>query len=126
MSRETQDDNPIIRMFAWWNQAYRDSAFTTEGFARFFTEDAPFIVNGASRGVGPAAICAHFQAIRMATERVELVLPAREALASPNLAFVHYQVRARSGGQDGGEDCLAVAHLREGRMSSFEVIGRET
>jgi ketosteroid isomerase-like protein len=126
MSSDQQEGNPIVRMFAWWNEAYRDHAFTPEGFARFFTKDAPFMVNGGLRGAGPAEICAHFQAIRAATDRVELVLSVRESLASPSLAFVHYQVKAESAGKAEGEDCLAVAHLRDGLIASFEVIGRAT
>jgi ketosteroid isomerase-like protein len=126
MSGDPQDDNPVVRMFAWWNEAYRNRAFTPKGFAQFFTEDAPFIVNGGRRGAGPSEICAHFQVIRAATDRVELVLPVRDALASPSLAFVHYQVVAQSAGKMEGEDCVAVAQLRGGRISSFEVIGRAT
>lgn len=124
----TAGENPITRMFAWWNQAYLDSAFSPEGFAQFFTEDAPFVVDGGLRGTGPEGINAHFQRIRANTEAVALVTPVQATLANDNLAFVRYAATARTRGKDGimGEECLAVAHLRGGRIASFEVISRAT
>jgi ketosteroid isomerase-like protein len=119
-----QGRNLILAMFEWWNNAYCTGGFTADGFAQFFTDDAPFVVGGALRGTGPEEICVHFQAIAEATDAVELKLPVKASLASLELGFVHYEVKAERDGQMDAEECLAVAHFREGRISSFEVIGR--
>lgn len=117
-------NNIITRMFDWWNGAYRDDKFSPEGFAQFFTEDAPFIVDGGVRGTGPAEINAHFQRIRASTEAVELVTPVAATLASEELGFVRYRATFRNAEKAGVEECLAVARFSSGRIASFEVIGR--
>ncbi len=116
-------ENVVTRMFDWWNQAYRDSAFSPEGFAQFFTEDAPFVVDGGVRGTGPVEIDAHFQRIRANTEAVELTTPVKATLADEATAFVRYAATFRSVDKEGAEECMALALLRDGRIASFEVIG---
>lgn len=117
-------DNVITRFFAWWNQAYIDSAFTPAGFAQFFTDDAPFVVDGGLRGAGPEGICAHFQRIRANTEAVALVTPVQATLANETVGFVRYAATFRSADKEGAEECMALARLDGGRIASFEVIGR--
>ncbi|MDH7640030.1 nuclear transport factor 2 family protein [Sphingomonas oryzagri] len=117
-------ENVVTRMFDWWNQAYRDSAFSPEGFAQFFTDDAPFVVDGGVRGTGPVEIDAHFQRIRANTEAVELTTPVKATLADETTAFVRYAATFRSADKEGAEECMALARLRDGRIASFEVIGR--
>ena len=119
-------DNVITRMFTWWNQAYLDHGFNPTGFAQFFTDDAPFVVDGGVRGTGPAEISAHFQRIRAGTEAVELVMPVQATLSDGETAFVRYQTTFRSADKVGAEECLAVAQLRNGKIAAFEVIGRSS
>ncbi len=119
----TTDENVVIRMFQWWNGAYRDG-FTPEGFARFFTEDAPFVVDGGVRGIGPNEINAHFERIRANTKAVALVVPVDATLAGPDLAFVRYRATFAAEGREGAEECMGMARLQGGRIASFEVIGR--
>ena len=118
-------DTPITRFFSWWNQAYREHDFTPAGFARFFTADAPFIVDGAVRGTGPEAICAHFQRIRAKTDAVTLETPVRATLADDRLAFARYATTFEGAEGAGTEECLAVATISDGRLASFEVISRQ-
>jgi hypothetical protein len=117
-------DNVVVRMFEWWNRAYRDGCFTPSGFRRFFTEQAPFVVDGGVRGVGPDEISGHFERVLAATETVELVLPVEATLAAADLAFVRYRATAKVGGRDQAEECMAMARLRDNRITSFEVISR--
>jgi ketosteroid isomerase-like protein len=117
-------ENVITRMFDWWNQAYRESAFSPDGFAQFFTDDAPFVVDGGVRGTGPVEINAHFQRIRANTDAVELTTPVKATLADDTMAFVRYAATFRSADTSGAEECMALARLRDGRIASFEVIGR--
>lgn len=118
-------DNPITRFFSWWNQAYREHDFTPAGFARFFTDGAPFIVDGAVRGTGPEAICAHFQRIRAKTDAVTLETPVQATLADDRLAFARYAATFEGVEGAGAEECLAVATISDGRLASFEVISRQ-
>ena len=118
----TREENAITRMFAWWNKAYEDNAFTETGFAEFFTEDAPFVVNGNVRGTGPRQIAEHFQRIREKTDDVKLVTPVLATVADDTHGFVHYRSTFAAGDATGEEECLAVAELRDGKISSFKVI----
>ncbi len=115
-------DNPVTRMFLWWNKAYADHAFSPEGFARYFTEDAPFIVDGGMRGTGPAEINAHFQRIRANTDRVELHAVA--TLADEETCFIRYRTEFRAGDESGTEECVAFARLRDGRIAMIDIFQR--
>ena len=114
-------DNPITRLFRWWNQAYADHAFTPEGFAEHFTADAPFIVDGGVRGVGPVEIDAHFQRIRAMSNEAELSVPPKAMLADDALGFVRYETKVRVGDQRGVEQCVALARFEGDKIASIEV-----
>lgn len=117
-------DSPITRMFTWWNTAFTARAFTPEGFAGHFTDDAQFIVDGGVRGTGPAGIAAHFGRIRDKCEAVELVMPPIATLSDEAQGFVNYRCTFTADGQSGSEVCMAHARYRDGKIARFEVIGR--
>ncbi|KQM18239.1 nuclear transport factor 2 family protein [Novosphingobium sp. Leaf2] len=117
-------DNPIIRMFTWWNAAFRADDFTAQGFAQHFTDTAPFIVDGGVRGTGPAQIATHFAGIRAACTAVELVVPPLASLCDDAQGFVHYRCTYTADGKSGSEVCMAHARFENGRIARFEVIGR--
>ncbi|WP_179505055.1 MULTISPECIES: nuclear transport factor 2 family protein [unclassified Sphingomonas] len=119
----TSTQSPIARMFAWWNEAYHQDAFTPTGFAQHFTEDAPFLVDGGLRGTGPTEISAHFARIRQATDTVELQPPIA-LLSDETQGFVHYRCTFTADGLAGSEVCMAHARFRDGRIARFEVMGR--
>ncbi|MBT0670733.1 nuclear transport factor 2 family protein [Novosphingobium profundi] len=116
--------NPITRMFDWWNGAFEGEGFTPEGFAGHFTHDADFIVDGGVRGTGPEGISAHFERIRAKCDHVALVTPVIATLSDAEQGFVQYRCTFTAGEKSGSEVCMARADFREGKIARFEVIGR--
>ncbi len=117
-------DNPITRMFDWWNAAFQNEGFTPEGFAGHFTDDADFIVDGGVRGTGPDGIAAHFARIRANCDDVALVTPVIATLSGKDQGFVQYRCTFKADKKSGSEVCMARADYRDGKIARFEVIGR--
>ncbi|WP_349963264.1 nuclear transport factor 2 family protein [Rhizobium sp. ZPR3] len=117
-------ENLITHFFDWWNDAYRENCFSTEGFARYFTPNATFIVDGNLRGTGPEEINRHFQRIKRESDDVEIVTPAITTLSDKAVGFVRYRATFRAGNLTGTEECLAWACMREDKISAIEIFSR--
>jgi hypothetical protein len=117
-------DNPVIAMFAWWNEAYEADGFTPEAFGRFFAPELAFIVNGASRGGTLAELAASFQRIRASTVSVRLCLPVIETFGTEDKVFVHYRVEAADSSGAMAEEAFAYAHLDGGLIRRMTVMNR--
>jgi imidazolonepropionase-like amidohydrolase/ketosteroid isomerase-like protein len=118
-------DDPLVRMFVWWNDAYRHpDGFTKEAFAKYFTEDAVLRVNGSDRSRGVADLATHFREIQRKTQMVEIELPFLEEYATPDggWIFTHHFVKARADGQDSRERVMGYAQIRDGRISLINFV----
>lgn len=78
-------EDPVTRMFQWWNAAFKDpEGFTPEAFGRYFTEDAVMRINGTNRAQGLTDMAARFRMIQKRVESVEIKVPFVEAFSSPD------------------------------------------
>ncbi|MEJ8567969.1 hypothetical protein [Elongatibacter sediminis] len=119
------NDNPIVRMFEWWNTAItRPDGFTPEAFGNHFSADARLIVNGDLRGQGLDALARHFRNIQAEYDSVAMELPPLDTFACDGRAFVQVVTRAVRDGKVLREESMAVATLDGDRMSLLKVIGR--
>jgi ketosteroid isomerase-like protein len=123
-SRGDAEENALVRMFRWWNEAYVADAFTAEAFLQFFTQDAVLTVNGDVRADDVHALAAHFQRIRAATDEAHIELPLQETFVSGVNIFGHYRCRAVAKGVDMTEEVMASVKTRNGRIASFDAISR--
>ena len=118
------EENALVRMFRWWNEAYLADAFTPEAFSDHFTDDAVLLVNGEVRARGVDALAAHFQAIQAATQDVRIELPVDESFVSGENIFGHYRCRAVSADITITEEVMASVKTRNGRITFFNALSR--
>ena len=118
------EGNALTRMFRWWNEAYRQDAFTEEAFAEHFSEDVVLIVNGDVRARGLEELTSHFRRIKRATQAVEIELPLDETFTSQDKIFGHYRARSKVEGVDALEDTMASIGTANGRIAFFNAISR--
>lgn len=92
-----ENDDPLTRMFVWWNEAYRlPDAFTEAGFARYFTGDAELIVNGEMRAQGLAGLASRFRDVRRLTDSVRIELPFIDSFTSADGSRLYTRHRAHA------------------------------
>lgn len=116
-------ENPIVAMFAWWNQAMADSSLlTAEGFGTFYTDDARLIVNGNLRATGLAAMADHYRVIAARCEVVAMVLPVEEEFATAERAFVHCRTHVVVAGEKAAEEAMAYAVIKGGKIALLRVV----
>ena len=111
-------------MFTWWNQAMKTpGGFTEAGFAKYFTADAPLVIDGVEVMRGPAGWAKRFQMIQGATDAVEIVVPFRYSFQSGNRIYTYHIIRSRAQGK---VSCmLAAGHAElEGDLLSRVVLVR--
>jgi len=115
----------LTEMFTWWNGAMATpGAFTEEAFAKYFTRDAPLVINGVEVMRGPAGWADRFQAIQTATDAVEIVIPFRYSFQRDGKIYTYHIIRSRAAGK---VDCmLAAGHAElEGDRISRVILVRE-
>lgn len=125
MSPKSADaDNAIVRMFQWWNDAFGDAGgFSPAAFRAHYTEDAELVVNGNLRGRGPTELAQHYRTLQGRFEVIRMVLPVTDSFACGDRAFVHCVTEATKDGVVTREVAMAAATLRDGLISSLNVIG---
>lgn len=97
----------LTEMFTWWNQAMTTpGAFTEEAFSRYFTADAPLVINGVETMRGPAGWADRFQMIQGATDAVEIVIPFRYSFQQGDRIYTYHIIRSRAAGK---VDCMLAA-----------------
>lgn len=100
-------DDPLSRMFQWWNQAYKTpGAYVAEAFGRFFTPDGAIVIDGREIARGPAELAAHFQKIQAAGGEAEIVVPFREVFRAGDKIYTYHLIRTR---RDGVAMCMLAA-----------------
>ena len=120
------NDNALVRMFAWWNGAMKDpNGFTEEAFRRYYTEDAAIIINGSERVRGIKPMVEHFKRIQERTESVEIVLPFKEGFESGDRIFTYHLIHAREGGADRLSRVMGYAVIEDGKISLVDFLSYE-
>lgn len=118
-------DNPIVRMFEWWNAEFANpEGFAPEGFGLHYSEDARLIVNGNLRGQGLDALSRHYRKLQSEFDSIKMELPVIDEFACRDRAFVQCITRAERAGELVVEESMAVATLTADGMSLLKVIGR--
>ncbi len=113
-----ESENVLVDMFAWWNATIKvPGGFTEEGFARFFTEDAPIIVNNREVVRGVKNMVPHFQSIQENTESVEIVLPFEEGFHEGNKIFTYHLIRASENGTARLSHVMGYAVIEDGKIA---------
>lgn len=120
------NEHPLIEIFSWWNRSYLEKdGFSPEGFAKYFAEDAVFIVNGRVRSTGVLDLSRHFRKVRDTTDSARILLPPERMLQTGDEMFIHYRVSASVAGQEMMEIAMAHACLKDGRIASLDVLSVE-
>jgi hypothetical protein len=121
----TQED-PLSAMFSWWNGAMKTpGAFTEEGFAVYFTDDAPLIIDGVEVMRGPAGWAERFQMIQQMTEAVEIVLPFRYSFQQDDRIYTYHIIRSRAQGKVSCMVAAGHADLVDGKIGSVTLVRAE-
>lgn len=117
------DENPIVRMFTWWNAAYKSKdGFSPEAFADFYTPAGQLVVNGMLRATGPDELAKHYGAIQDAIENVEMVLPLAEGFHCGNRAFAHVYERVTEAGAKVDREAMCYAVLEGEKIALLRVV----
>lgn len=117
--------DPLTRMFLWWNSAYKEKdGFTKAGFERYFTPDAVMRINGRDSAIGSQDLADHFQAIQKRTEAVAIELPFIESFwsADHRRIFTYHVVTSRADGKSGRDLVMGYADIRDGRISLINFV----
>ncbi len=122
---EAQHD-PLSVMFTWWNQTMKTrGAFTEEGFATYFTQDAPLIIDGEEVMRGPAGWAKRFQTIQNMTDAVEIVLPFRYSFQQGDRIYTYHVIRSRAQGKVSCMLAAGHADLVGGKISGVTLVRAE-
>lgn len=98
------NDDPLTRMFEWFNESMPiPGAFTEAAFRKYFTEDTVLIVNGKKSAQGIPELTRHFQDIQARPGTVRIILPFVESFAQGDKIFTYHFVYRLV---DGKEQCL--------------------
>lgn len=118
-SHVVQDD-PLTRMFRWWNEAFKDpNGFTPEAFSRYFTDDAVLRINGTNRAQGLVDLAARFRMIQKSVDAVEIKVPFVEAFSSPDGSkiFTYHLEEAVEKGKPSHSMVMGYAEIRDGKIA---------
>jgi hypothetical protein len=96
----TPSSDPLSRMFAWWDVAFRQKdGFTAEAFRRYFTDDATLTLEGKTVIHGIPEWVEHFRTIQASGREVEIVVPFKQVFRSGDRIFTYHVIRSRGHGE---------------------------
>jgi len=123
--RRTQatEDDPLSRMFKWWNVAIATpGALTEQAFRKYFTDDIVLVLNGKVSSNGIAELTKSFQKIQANSETVRIVLPFEDSFSEGDKIFTHHFI---SSVRNGIESCLRVMGygvIRGGKIARIHFV----
>lgn len=120
--------DPVARMFAWWNAAFKDpEGFTPEAFGRHFTEDAVMRINGTNRAKGLVDLAARFRMIQKSVDAVEIKLPFVEAFSSPDgsKVFTYHLEESVQKGKTSHSMVMGYVEVRGGKIALVNFLSME-
>jgi hypothetical protein len=121
----TLADDPVSRMFEWWNCAFADNGFNRGLLAAHFTEDTLLIVNGARRAGGLDALAEHFSKIRGGLEFAAVRLPLLLCYRAGAGVLVHYIIDARNGERTRSEESIGHMRLSGDKIALIDIMAWE-
>ncbi|MBB3182241.1 hypothetical protein [Variovorax sp. Sphag1AA] len=119
----------LSEMFVWWNDAMKTpGALTEAGFAKYFTADAPLVIDGVEATRGPDGWANHFQNIQAAVGpdgRVETVVPFRYVFQKDDRIYTYHVIRSRAHGMVSCMLAAGHADLKGGRINKVTLVRAE-
>lgn len=122
----------LSEMFTWWNQAMKTpGGFTDEAFAKYFTADAPLLIDGVEVMRGPAGWAKRFQGIQQAVGAgggagaVEIVVPFRHSFQKDNRIYTYHVIRSRANGRVSCMLAAGHADIQGGLLSEVSLVRAE-
>lgn len=116
----------LSEMFIWWNGAMKTpGALTEQAFAKFFTADAPLVIDGKEVMRGPAGWADRFQKIQAATDAVEIVVPFRHVFQAGGQIYTYHIIRSRAQGRVSCMLAAGHADLKGGMISKVTLVRAE-
>lgn len=119
----------LSEMFVWWNGAMKTpGALNEAGFAKYFTADAPLIIDGSEVARSPAGWAKRFQAIQSGVGpdgAVETVVPFRYSFQKGNRIYTYHVIRSRAHGKVSCMLAAGHADLKNGRISEVTLVRAE-
>jgi hypothetical protein len=120
------DTDKLSEMFTWWNGAMKTpGALTEEAFSKFFTADAPLVIDGKEVMRGPAGWAERFQKIQAATDGVEIVVPFRYVFQKGGQIYTYHIIRSRVQGKVSCMLAAGHADLRGSLISKVTLVRAE-
>lgn len=115
--------DPLSRMFAWWDAAFKQKdGFTAESFRRFFTDDATLTLEGKTVIHGIPEWVTHFRKIQASGREVEIVVPFKDVFQKGSRIYTYHIIRSRGGGKVGCVIAAGDATLEGGKISSIRLV----
>ncbi len=122
-STKASDNDPLVAMYAWWNEAIKTpGALTEEAFGRYFTADGAIVINGEVFAKGLPALVEHFRKIQAAGGHTETILPFRHEFRSGNDIYTYQVIDIV---RNGATTCLLAAghaEVRDGKLSLVNLV----
>lgn len=122
----TPGTDKLSEMFTWWNGAMKTpGALTEQAFSKFFTIDAPLVIDGKEVMHGPAGWANRFQMIQAATDVVEIVVPFRYVFQKGDQIYTYHIIRSRAQGKVSCMLAAGHADLRGDLISKVTLVRAE-
>lgn len=116
-------DDPLSRMFVWWNAAFKTpGAYTAANFRRYFTEDATLILEGRTTIHNVDEWAEHFQRIQAGGGDVEIVVPFKEMFRTGDRIYTYHVIRSRRQGKTACSLAAGHAAIRGGKIASIVLV----
>jgi len=110
----------LVRMFEWWNAAYKsEEPFTEEAYARYFTDDIVFVVNGRRSQKGIKSLTQRFNQLKQEIHAIEIMLPFKEEFAEGNKIFTYHLNRGKTREGDpwsGYTHVMGYVEIKDGKI----------
>lgn len=115
-----QQESVLVQMFTWFNGTFKkEEKFTEEGFARYFTDDIVFVLNGKKSPKGLKSLTERFNALKDNYHLIEIMLPMKEEFASGDKIFTYHLNRGQTLENDpmsGFSHVMGYVVVKEGKI----------
>lgn len=92
-----QQDSVLVQMFKWFNGAFtEEEKFTEEDFARYFTDDIVFVLNGKRSPKGLKSLTERFNTLKENYHVIEIKLPMEEEFSAGDKIFTYHLNRGQT------------------------------
>ena len=117
---QAQPDSVLVQMFTWFNEAFmQEEKFTEEDFARYFTDDIVFVLNGKRSPKGLKSLTERFNMLKENYHVIEIMLPMKEEFTSGDKIFTYHLNRGQTlkdGPMSGFSHVMGFVVIKEGKI----------